>query len=120
MPSKKFATYSEFWPFYLGEHSVPLCRALHFVGSSIVLAVGATAVLYQKPMLLFAMPFAGYGFAWVGHFFVEHNKPASFKAPLYSLVSDFRMWAIMATGRLWRGTNPAQQLGIASSPAAAE
>ena len=106
----RFTTYAEFWPFYLNEHSLPLTRALHFVGTSLVVALVAATVLGGNAMLLLATPFAGYGFAWVAHFVVEKNKPASFKSPGWSFISDWRMWALMLTGRLWSGRDPAAQV----------
>lgn len=99
MSDQRIQTFAEFWPFYVREHSVPACRALHFIGSSLALAVLAGAILYS-PWLLLAAPFVGYGFAWVGHFFIERNKPASFKYPLWSFVADWKMWALMLAGRM--------------------
>lgn len=107
---ERIQSYAAFWPFYLGEHSSPLCRQLHFVGTTIVLGLVAAAIATMNPWLLLGTPLAGYGFAWVAHFGVEKNRPATFKYPLWSFVSDFRMWGAMATGKLWRGNDPAQQV----------
>jgi hypothetical protein len=108
--SDRIQTYAEFWPFYLGEHAVPLCRQLHFVGTTIVFGLIIAAIVTMNPWYLVGCPLAGYGFAWVAHFTIEKNRPATFKYPLWSLGSDFRMWGYMAMGKLWRGTDPAAQI----------
>ena len=92
--------YADFWPHYLAEHSHPVNRALHYLGSSLGLALLAAAAILADWRLLPAALVAGYAFAWVGHFRVERNKPATFGYPLWSFVSDFRMLALAATGRL--------------------
>jgi hypothetical protein len=99
--SHRIQTYAEFWPFYLKEHSHPLNRKLHFVGTTIVIGLAIAAIVTGRGVLAAWMPVAGYGFAWVGHFFVEHNRPATFKYPFWSLFSDFRMYGWMLRGKLW-------------------
>jgi hypothetical protein len=106
----RIRTYAEFWPFYLREHSHPLCRQLHFVGTTLVLGLAIAALATMSPWPLVGMPLAGYGFAWVAHFTIEKNRPATFKYPLWSFVSDFRMWGVMVTGKLWHGNDPAEQI----------
>jgi hypothetical protein len=98
--SQKFASFSEFYPYYLAEHTNPTCRLLHFIGSSLVLALIAFAVISGSFILLWLIPVIGYGFAWVGHFFFEHNKPATFKYPLYSLMGDWVMFKDILIGKV--------------------
>ena len=95
-----FESFAEFYPYYLQEHQDPRCRLLHFVGSWLVLGVITTAVLTSNWMLLWLMPVIGYGFAWVGHFFYEHNKPATFKHPFYSLMGDWVMFKDILVGKV--------------------
>jgi hypothetical protein len=98
--SERITTYRDFYPFYLREHSDPLNRALHYIGTTLVFGVLAVSVYFQNYWLLFLMPVMGYGFAWVGHFFVEHNRPATFTYPLWSLISDYVMYFRFLTGKL--------------------
>ena len=93
-------TFAEFWPFYLREHSRKATRTLHFAGTtlSLLLVIGGIA-LRSGGLLLLALV-CGYAFAWVGHFFVEHNRPATFKYPLWSFAADWKMWALALSGRL--------------------
>ena len=93
------ATYEEFWPFYVSQHRHAVNRGLHFVGTTLVILCLVATVLVS-PLWLLAAPFAGYGFAWVGHFFVEKNKPATFTYPLWSLRGDFRMYRLILLGRM--------------------
>ena len=92
VPERTWATYKEFWHFYLGEHADPMNRAIHFAGTAGVFIILGLAIALQNWWLLLAMPVCGYGFAWFGHFFVEKTRPATFKAPFRSLFSDFRMF----------------------------
>ena len=98
--STPFASFREFYPFYLSEHSDRTCRRLHFIGSTLVLLVAVAAVATQHWWWLLALPLLGYGFAWVGHFFFEHNRPATFTHPLYSFAGDWVMWSQMLIGRI--------------------
>ena len=99
--SQRYASFAEFYPFYLGEHAHPVCRRLHVVGSTLVLAI-IVAVIARivSPWALLALPVVGYGFAWVGHFFFEKNKPATFKYPLYSFAGDWVMYRDILIGRI--------------------
>lgn len=93
-------TYTDFWFFYLQEHSHPTNRNLHFVGTTLVLIFLITALVTQNYSLIWLCPLAGYSFAWIGHFKIEHNKPATFKYPLWSLFSDFKMYFYFLSGQL--------------------
>lgn len=84
-------SYRDFWPFYLEEHSKPLTRILHYVGSVLAILLIALAITLPSWWLLLPVPIVGYGFAWVAHFGIERNQPATFTYPLWSLMSDFRM-----------------------------
>ena len=95
-----FHSFKEFYPFYLSQHSDLTCRRLHVVGSTLVLLTLGMAVATQQWLLLLALPVLGYGFAWVGHFMFEHNKPATFEHPWYSLMGDWVMFWQIVTGRL--------------------
>ena len=97
---KACRSFAEFWPFYLREHSKPRTRALHYAGTSLVVAIALFALLSGRLGWLLAIPLAGYGFAWIAHFVVEKNRPATFTYPLWSLAADFRMWWLWLTRRL--------------------
>ena len=98
--SDRKSTYEEFWPFYLQEHAHPRTRQLHYIGTALVIVIALVAISLQKWLWLFAMPVAGYFFAWVSHAFMERNRPATFTHPLWSLISDFRMFFLWISGRL--------------------
>jgi len=97
---QRFTSFAQFYPYYLGEHSNPSCRRLHFVGTTLVIALLAYTIASGKWILLLAVPFAGYGFAWIGHFFFEKNRPATFQHPFYSLLGDFVMYRDMLRGKV--------------------
>ena len=96
----RFKSFTEFYPFYLSEHSNRTSRRLHFVGSCLVLLIVVGALLLRQPGWLLLVLVVGYGFAWVGHFFFEKNRPATFKYPVYSLMGDWRMFADILRGRI--------------------
>lgn len=100
MASQQFSSFRAFYPYYLSEHRDLRCRRLHYFGTSLVLLLTLYSVATQQWMLLLLVPLLGYGPAWVGHFFFEHNKPATFQHPLYSLMGDFVMLWDALTGRL--------------------
>ena len=95
-----FDSFEAFYPFYLSQHSDQTCRRLHFIGSSIGLVLGVSALVSRKPSRLLVGLAVGYGLAWVGHFFFEKNRPATFKFPLYSFMGDWVMWKDIATGKI--------------------
>ena len=98
--ARKYRSFAEFWPFYLREHSRPGTRALHYIGTTLVVVLAIAALVTGQWLLLAAMPLAGYVFAWISHFAYERNRPATFTYPLWSLAADFRMWLYWITGRL--------------------
>lgn len=95
-----YRTFEEFYPYYLQEHSNRTCRRLHFIGSSLGIALAAYAVFTQSWWLLLAAIVQGYAWAWVGHFYFEHNKPATFQYPWMSFKGDWKMWWQMLTGKI--------------------
>lgn len=97
---REFSSFRQFYQYYLSEHSNALNRRLHFAGCIIVLIIVLTAFLARNPSLLLLAPVFGYGIAWSGHFFVEKNKPATFKHPLWSLMSDWMMFKDIMTGKI--------------------
>ncbi len=111
---RELQSFRAFWPYYLREHARPGTRALHYAGTSLVVALAIWAVLSGTWWLLLALPVAGYGFAWAGHAAVERNRPATFTYPLWSLFADFKMWWMWLTGRIAReleaaGVEPANR-----------
>ncbi len=98
--NEPYRSFAEFYPFYLSQHQDLSCRRLHFIGSFIVLLLFVAALVFANGWLLLFIPLVGYGFAWVGHFVFEHNRPATFQYPLYSLMGDWVMFAQIITGKL--------------------
>ncbi len=96
---KRFNSLEEFYPYYLSEHLNPTCRKLHFIGTALLFVILGYALFSGKYMLLLLIPLVGYGFAWVGHFFFEKNKPATFQYPFYSLASDFKLFFDLLIGK---------------------
>ena len=94
---KKYKSFEEFYPFYLSEHVNPICRLLHFIGNLFVIIIFIASFFSIK--ILFFAPLFGYGFAWMGHFFFEKNKPATFRYPLYSFLGDWVMFKDILIGR---------------------
>lgn len=100
--NERIETYAAFWDFYVAEHSQPLTRYLHFIGTTLGLVIFVWILQSGNYLYLPVCLIVGYAFAWVSHFFVEHNKPATFKYPLWSFVSDYKMVFYMLTGRMNR------------------
>ena len=97
---KEFKTFKDFYPFYLSQHQNTTCKRLHFVGSSLIVFMLLYMVLNSAWQLIWTLPLIGYGFAWVGHFFFEKNKPATFTYPIYSLIGDWVMFKDILLGKL--------------------
>lgn len=95
-----YRSLDEFYPHYLGEHSNLTCRRLHFLGTSIALVLSLYALFTQTWWLIAVALVQGYAFAWIGHFFFEHNKPATFRHPWLSYLGDWRMWWDTLTGKI--------------------
>jgi hypothetical protein len=100
MTQKRIESFEEFWPFYVKEHSKKATRTLHFVGTTAALGCVAWGVLLRKWWLVALAPVAGYGPAWFSHFFIEKNRPATFKYPTWSLYADFVMWSKIIQGTM--------------------
>jgi hypothetical protein len=98
--TKDYRTLEEFYPYYLGEHANRTCRRLHFVGTSLGLLLFMIGLTTQHWWLVAVAFIQGYAFAWVGHFFFEHNKPATFKYPWLSYKGDWKMWWEMLNGKI--------------------
>ena len=96
----EFQSFEEFWVFYLGEHQKPLCRALHYVGTLSALGVAVWAVVTGMWLGLALAVVVGYGFAWIGHLFIEHNHPATWSYVGWSFLADFKMARLALTGRI--------------------
>jgi hypothetical protein len=97
---RKYHRYRDFFPFYLAEHADPVCRRLHYVGTSIEILSLVALVLTGNFWFLLSAVVGGYGFAWLGHFFFERNKPATFTYPFWSYLADHHMLWLAVTGRL--------------------
>jgi len=100
MRRMSYRNFEEFYPFYLGEHADRTSRRLHVVGTSAAVLQILAALVLREPLLLLTALITGYGFAWVGHYVFEKNRPATFKYPLYSLRGDFRMAREVFSGRI--------------------
>ena len=100
MTDEHFETFEDFWPYYLHEHSDPTNRALHVAGTVAAAATLGAAVATRKPKLALLAPVIGYGCAWIGHYMIERNRPATFKHPVWSLMGDFKMTGLTVTGQL--------------------
>lgn len=110
-----FASFREFYPFYLSEHRNGTCRKLHFAGSALVLVLLAAALALREWWLLVLVPVVGYGFAWVGHFGFEKNRPATFRYPFYSLIGDWVMFWQLLTGKISFGEGAGARRGADSA-----
>jgi hypothetical protein len=100
MPEPRYHSFAEFWPHYVAEHSKPQTRLLHLIGTTVALASVVVFFLIGKWWLFPLALVPGYGAAWIGHFFIEKNKPATFQHPLWSFMGDYKMIWLMLTGRM--------------------
>ena len=100
MTDEEIETFEQFWDFYVGEHKEKATRILHFVGTTAAMGCVATGLLTKRRWLILVALLAGYGPAWFSHFFIEGNRPATFKYPLWSLKADFIMWGKMIAGTM--------------------
>lgn len=97
---ERLESFEEFWPFYVREHQKKLTRQLHFIGTTAAIGCLAAGLVTRSKLLLLMAPIAGYGPAWVSHFLIEKNKPASFQYPLWSLAADLLMWSKTIAGTM--------------------
>lgn len=100
MADARIQSFAEFWPYYVGEHRSPVCRGLHYFGTSLAMLTVVAAAVTTTGWLVALALVLGYGPAWVGHFFIEHNRPATFKYPRWSLLSDFKMLGLAVRGKM--------------------
>ncbi len=98
--NRQIETFDDFWLHYLREHAKPATRALHYFGTSLAALTVVAFVLSGNPWVLVTVPAAGYGPAWIAHFFVEKNRPATFSYPIWSLAGDFLMTFSWLTGHI--------------------
>src|SRR3977135_680915 len=96
--AEKFTSFKQFYPFSRGEHSNRTCRRLHFAGTTIGLACLLLAIATLNFWWALAGVVQGYAWAWVGHFFFEKNRPATFTYPRWSFIGDWVMWKDILTG----------------------
>ena len=100
MSNRQYKSFTEFWPHYVSEHSRPETRALHLIGTAIALSCIVYFIVSGRWWLIPLALVPGYGLAWVGHFFIEKNKPATFQYPLWSFMGDYKMIWMMLTGKI--------------------
>ncbi len=113
--SERITSYSEFWPYYLREHSRTSCRVAHYIGTSAGIVALVLLIATGNWWWLLVGLVSGYGPAWIGHYFFEKNRPATFQYPFWSFYSDFRMYFCFVSGRL--GTE-LSRAGVSAGPTA--
>jgi hypothetical protein len=96
----EITSFEEFWPYYVGEHRLKVTRLFHFIGTTLAMSLVLGAFLLHNPWLLALAPIGGYGPAWISHFFIERNRPATFTYPWWSLKADVIMWGKIITGKM--------------------
>jgi hypothetical protein len=100
MSNQRYQSFSEFWPFYVTEHSKPATRVLHLMGTTVAVSCIVYFIASRRWWLFPLGLIPGYGFAWIAHFLIEKNKPATFEYPLWSFLGDYKMIAMMLSGRM--------------------
>jgi hypothetical protein len=115
--TSKPTSFDEFWPYYVSQHLDPVNRWLHFAGTTAAMACVAASPLV--PPLLAAAPVVGYGLAWIGHFAIEKNRPATFGNPIWSLRGDLKMWGLMVRGKMQAEVEAYRQYAPMEAPAQA-
>lgn len=100
MSDERIQSFEAFWPYYVGEHRLPSCRVAHYLGSVAAPVMLITALALQLWWLVLLFPVAGYGPAWVGHFIIEKNRPATFTYPVWSLIADYKMLGLALRGKM--------------------
>ncbi len=98
--ARRFGSFAEFYPFYLSEHRNLTCRRLHFAGTTLSLLCLALLLWTGSLVYLLYGLVSGYAFAWIGHFFFEKNRPATFKYPFYSFAGDWAMYRDIWLGKV--------------------
>jgi hypothetical protein len=111
MSEQEIKSFEEFWPYYVAEHSQPATRALHFAGTATALACATALLASQRWKWLPMALIPGYAAAWVGHFLVEKNRPATFKYPLWSFLADQKMFGLMLAGKMQQEVERVQAEG---------
>ena len=117
MSEARYQSFEEFWPYYVGEHKDPVNRGLHYVGTTLAIGTVAAAALTVNPAWLLLTPIVGYAPAWIGHFVIEKNRPATFKYPVWSLRGDLKMLSLALAGRMG---DELERLHPAAKPAPTE
>lgn len=102
----RYQSFAEFYPHYLAEHRHPTDRVLHVIGTSLAFLTLLSSLILRQPWGLLLVPVFGYGFAWIGHFVFEKNRPTTFQYPLYSLLGDILLVKDVLTGRKRRQETP--------------
>ncbi|MGB8856043.1 MAG: DUF962 domain-containing protein [Burkholderiales bacterium] len=100
MSASTYKNFRDFYPFYLSEHQNIVCRRLHFVGTSLVIGIVLASIINNNYSWIWLALVAGYGFAWIGHFAFEKNRPATFKYPFYSFIGDWVMYKDILVGNI--------------------
>ena len=96
---ERYKSFEDFYPYYIAEHDHKYTKLMHFIGTSISIYFLIKFILSFNFLFILYALLAGYGFAWVGHFFIEKNKPATFKYPFYSLIGDYKMYSEILQGK---------------------